>query len=194
MTATLHWGELRVEFAPGEDRQGHTVFWVPGSQRPEAVPLLRSVEGNPRQPWPPSPVIQHLVDHSEQLGRPLLLGIGMTASAHFSLALSAEAPGELRWEVAARCNSRPQKLGCTYEVLVPWEALEPEVLQLQLPAEPAGELENGGPCQLRLSLQQLPPGNALWQRTKQGHLMLFPAALPEEFPDTITWRFSLRFA
>ncbi len=191
MSSTLLWGRFRVEFTPGEDRQRHSVLWVPEHGQLAAVPLLRSVEGNPRQPWPPSPVIQHLVDHSEQLGRPLLLGIGMTASAHFSLALSAEAPGELRWEVAARCNNRPQKLGCTYEVLVPWESAEPGTLRLRLPAPPADPPQEKPP-QITLALEQHPPGQTTWQQTKQGHLLLLPAALPEEFPNTVTWTYRLR--
>ncbi|GEM_PF-5858788 len=191
MSAVLQWGGLHVEFTPGEDRRGHTVYWVPGSDQAQAVPLLRSVEGNPRQPWPPSPVIQHLVDHSRQLGRPLLLGIGMTASAHFSLALSAEAAGELRWEVAARCNSRPQKLGSRYEVLVPWEAMGPQELRLCLPAAETS-LPEKEPPRLVLSLEQQPACRTAWQQTRQGHLLLHPASVAEEFPETVRWGFSLR--
>ncbi len=179
------WGELEVRFQWAEDRHRHTVLWHgPGRETP--VPLLRSVEGNPRQPWPPSPVVQHLVDHSEKLGRPLLLGLGMTGPAHFSLALSAREQGGLCWEPAARCNSRPQKLGSSYEVLVPWELESPRQVRLQLPAH-----QEQPPVVLLLVAQDAPAAATAIQRTREGGIRLGPENLGTEFPNTITWAYCL---
>ncbi len=154
---------------------GHELCWVGGER---AVALLRSVEGNARQPWPPSPVIQHVVDHTAARGQGLLLGVGMAPSAHFSLALSVQGR-TLRWEPAARCNARPQKLGSCYQALVNAWLESPACLCLQAPESQ---------CLIRIQATAPENSRPQFQQTKTGHWHLVPA-VPEEFPATVTWTY-----
>jgi hypothetical protein len=83
-----------------------------------SVPILRSVEGDDRRLWPPSPTIQQLMRQENEAGE-FLAGVGMAGNSHWSLStvvIDEQFPA-LQFDVACRVKADPEWLGSTYQIL-----------------------------------------------------------------------------
>lgn len=79
------------------------------------TPILRSVEGDADERWPPSPVVQELLRHD--LGSDsFLAGIGRAGTSHWSLAVTV-VEGAIEWDWACRLKAKPDHLGGQYALL-----------------------------------------------------------------------------
>ncbi len=88
------------------------------SDHTSSVPVLRSVEGDDRRLWPPSPTIQQLMRQENEAGE-FLAGVGMAGNSHWSLSMvviDGEFPA-LEFDVACRVKADPEWLGSTYQIL-----------------------------------------------------------------------------
>ena len=88
------------------------------SDHTSSVPILRSIEGDDRRIWPPSPTIQQLMRQENEAGE-FLAGVGMAGNSHWSLSMvviDGEFPA-LEFDVACRVKVDPEWLGSTYQIL-----------------------------------------------------------------------------
>lgn len=103
--------KLRTAFAWRVDRYAHAVTLVePAGEHT----LIESMEGNPDDPWPPSPAFQQLSMQGEGEQRVALL-VGMAGKSHWSM--SVEVSGDRRgivFDVACRVNESAESLGSWY--------------------------------------------------------------------------------
>jgi hypothetical protein len=135
---------LRVTFFRCHDRLAHRIEFVDGGV---AGPALVSVEGDARDPWPPSPPLQQLRCEEPAAGRRVLLLVGMAGRSHWSVSVEADPAGpSLVWDVACRLVSPPRWLGSTYraEAAVGAETAQP-LLGDASHAERAGYSKTLGP-------------------------------------------------
>lgn len=103
---------FRVEFSWSQDRYRHRFV-----ESASGKLLAESVEGDPLQPWPPSPPIQQLSAETID-GRLVLLGVGSAGRSHWSLSVeSIEQEGVVafRFDVACRCPTKADVLGSCYQ-------------------------------------------------------------------------------
>ena len=101
---------LKIVFERQGDRWSHRL--VAGAN--EETILLRSVEGDEAQDWPPSPPLQEVNQH--QLANGIaVLAVGMAGNSHWSASFSIDS-GEIVVELASLCKSRPDFLGTQYAV------------------------------------------------------------------------------
>src|SRR5262245_5768863 len=90
-TNALQGCRLQVEFVRREDRYGHIVQIAAGDT---VRPLLATVEGTAEDPWPPSPVLQHLRiedrESSTIATRRVALLVGMAGQNHWSFSVEPD--------------------------------------------------------------------------------------------------------
>ncbi len=112
-------GLLRVVFTWSDDRFAHVIEQsnANGGWRT----LLRSREGTPSDPWPPSPPFQQLEPHIAGTGLTSLLAVGLAGTSHWStsveeiLADTTETPeARLRFDVACRTKKPSDELTSSY--------------------------------------------------------------------------------
>lgn len=108
---------LELRFHQEGDRQAHSLFWIRDG---EAVPILRSLEGDDQSVWPPSPPLQQLSIEHRASGDVALL-VGMAGKSHWSLSVESLSAGRLRFEAACRLSpadahqpAHTRWLGSTY--------------------------------------------------------------------------------
>lgn len=104
---------LRVVFVRSGDRIAHRVEVHDAANRVWRT-ALESVEGSPDDLWPPSPPFQQLHVERRPTG-PIVFLIGMAGRSHWSAAVEATADrGSIRFDVAARIQACPERLGSGY--------------------------------------------------------------------------------
>lgn len=115
--------KLRVEFFKSGDRYAHRLVAVllDDGGGETVVALAESVEGASDDPWPPSPPLQSLSIEELTLDRTAALLVGMAGRSHWSASVEAEFPprpfvGALRFQLACRISSVPDRLGSTYRI------------------------------------------------------------------------------
>lgn len=121
---------LAVRFFWAGDRWAHEVTDARGDA------LWGSVEGGSDDPddprWPPSPVFVDLTRLGPGDAAPVM-AVGQAGRTHFSAVILAdpEVPEAIRFDVAARLQGQPARLGSAYRLLAPAEGgrierIEPE--------------------------------------------------------------------
>jgi hypothetical protein len=111
--ATLEADGLRVVFYRHGDRIAHRIEVVDSATN-DWLPAFTSVEGMPDDSWPPSPPFQQLHVEERPTGSIVFL-IGMAGRSHWSAAIDVSTDRRsIRFDVAIRYASVPQKLGSTY--------------------------------------------------------------------------------
>jgi hypothetical protein len=106
---------LRVAFAWSDGRWEHIVG---AFQDGELLWVLRSVEGNAEQDFPPSPPLQQLHRTDLPDGRVALLLVGMAGRSHWSMSCEVE-PGRARILFDVACRAVPAcraTLGTAYQI------------------------------------------------------------------------------
>ena len=101
---------LKIIFERQGDRWSHRLAAGNG----EETILLRSVEGNESQDWPPSPPLQEVNQH-QLANENAVLAVGMAGHSHWSASFSIDS-GEILVELACLCKSQPDFLGSQYEI------------------------------------------------------------------------------
>jgi hypothetical protein len=102
---------LSVVFERVADRYQHAILH--GGQ-----PLLRSVEGDAHEAWPPSPPLQSLSLETLPDGRRVALLVGMAGRGHWSASVEAdEAAGAIVFDIACRVPKCEGNLDSRYAVL-----------------------------------------------------------------------------
>ncbi|MBL9083913.1 MAG: hypothetical protein JNK76_19000 [Planctomycetales bacterium] len=111
---TLEADGLRVVFFRHGDRIAHRIEVVDPNTN-DWLPALISVEGSPDDPWPASPPFQQLHVEQRPTG-PIVFLIGMAGRSHWSAAVDIAADRRsIRFDVAVRLQTKPEKLGNRYE-------------------------------------------------------------------------------
>ena len=111
---------LRVEFVRVGPRWVHRIL---GVERQQARLLLKSIEGDETDSFPPSPALQQI--ELQQLGDvTAAMLIGMAGRNHWSVCVEARpAARSIRWDVACRGECEASCFfGNAYEPLVEWQA------------------------------------------------------------------------
>lgn len=113
---TLEADGLRVVFFRQVDRYAHRIECFDAA-RSEWIADGESLEGSPDDDWPPSPPFQQLHVEERPTGRVVLL-IGMAGRTHWSAAVEAAADKKsITFDVAARVQTMPTRLGSAYQNL-----------------------------------------------------------------------------
>jgi hypothetical protein len=170
---------LRVVFRRLRDRFAHRVELVEGSH---STPILESLEGEPDDPWPPSPPLQELHFEDRPAGQRLALLVGRAGASHWSLSVEWDPlSARFSFDVACRVRSAPEQLGSRYG----------------LPGAAAG----GGPIEAVAGIK-LPGGRRIRAEAvdgqaacqliqEDGELRLHPAAVAAPWPKTSRWQYSI---
>jgi hypothetical protein len=115
-TCELTAGCLRLSFTWERDRFRHALSLVDRSR--DGTPgtlLITSLEGEPDELWPASPVLQELHVESRSDERTVALLVGRAGRSHWSLSVLADSRRhELEFEAACRCVGQPTWLGSAY--------------------------------------------------------------------------------
>lgn len=110
-------GRLTVQFRWRGDRFSHQILL--GDKM-----IASSVEGDPEQPWPPSPPVQQI--SLEELGdKWVVLGVGAAGSSHWSVAVEPFQESAIRFDWACRTGDTGSQLMTTYDRLAEGWAIEP---------------------------------------------------------------------
>lgn len=106
---------LRVVFFRRGDRYAQRVESFDDATQ-QWQPALESLEGEPGDEWPPSPPFQQLHVERRASG-PVVLLIGMAGKTHWSAAVEVAADRQsITFDVAARVQFLPQRVGSEYFV------------------------------------------------------------------------------
>jgi hypothetical protein len=110
---------LRVDFDRALDRWKHRISLVLPEKSGVVSPLLllESVEGTSQEDWPVSPPLQFVSIEPRPKKPPVALLMGMAGGSHWSASIE-QYPAErfLRFDIACRAKSRPEKLGSRYRI------------------------------------------------------------------------------
>ncbi len=114
---SLSAGALTVRYFKSGDRLSHTIGIVDGDSY---LPLLESIEGSPKEPWPASPPMQQMVSESFTPGaNPVLLGVGLSGNGHWSSAIETKHSRLLKFDIACKNSKSSNWLGSEYRLLSP---------------------------------------------------------------------------
>lgn len=153
---------LRVTFAWHDDRFRHQISIHDENRE---TPLLSSLEGSPRDNWPPSPPMQQIHVENREDARVILL-VGMAGGNHWSMSVEKESGGNgLLFDVACRLHKPAQFIGSTYRA---------EYSHRQLPRE--------------WRLESLPIGRAA-AADVQETAPLWTICPPAESLPTVRWKY-----
>ena len=112
---SLSAGALSVRYSKWNDRLSHTLGII---DHESYFPLLESIEGSAEALWPVSPPMQHMVEESFRPGAsPVLLGVGLSGSGHWSTAIESRQARMLRFDIACKNAKSATWLGSQYRVL-----------------------------------------------------------------------------
>lgn len=164
----------RVVFERRGDRFAHLLARRTAGQW---TPLLASVEGDPDQPWPPSPPLQELHFESRSDGRRLALAVGMAGKGHWSLSIELDPDqDECRFEAACRTPVKPYWLGSSYQLIGARDSSNSDTSLVSWPD-----------CELHLD------GKSTGERsTSTDQLQIIPPPTSGPWPHTYQWSYWLR--
>jgi hypothetical protein len=173
---------LRVVFRRLGDRFAHRVELVEGSH---STSILESLEGEPDDPWPPSPPLQELHFEDRPAGRRLALLVGRAGASHWSLSVEWD-PHSARFsfDVACRVRSAPERLGSRYRL--------PGAAAGSGPIDASAGVALPGGRRLRSEAVEDRPACKLIQQA--GEIQLHPAAIAAPWPKTSRWQYSITAA
>ena len=155
---------LRVVFFRTGDRYAHRVETFDAASN-QWHTTLESLEGEPGDEWPPSPPFQQLHVERRPTG-PIVFLIGMAGRTHWSAAVEAAADRRsIQFDVAARAQLPPKKLGSEY---------------LPLPIE-------GVALGIRSDVVQIESTSSLNHDDRR-----IEPTLTETIPATIAWRYAFK--
>ena len=110
-------GALSVRYSKLRDRLSHTVGIAVGDSY---IPLLESIEGSEEEPWPASPPMQQMVEECFTPGTsPVLLGVGLSGSGHWSTAIETQNIGQLKFDIACKNTKSSTWFGSQYRLVAP---------------------------------------------------------------------------
>ena len=119
----LESGPIRCEFRRQSDRFQNSLLVRIDAQW---VPVLQSIEGTADDLWPASPPWQQLVE--ERIGsnqQSVLLGVGLSGTAHWSIAVEPLCSGlGLHLDVACKSPKTPTFIGTTFRIEPTWTLLQ----------------------------------------------------------------------
>lgn len=125
--------------------------------------------------WPASPPVQEWHDEPRG-GATVLMSVGRAGRSHWSLSCEVTPAGEAKFDVAARVNEAPLRLGSRYKIL-PGKPLQVSAAGMQLP----------GGWELRIE----PGVTRLRYDSALGILSLEPApTLTGAWPQTVRWGYA----
>ena len=102
---------LRFETVRQGDRYRQSI--APSPDTPDHR-RLRSLEGDDRDRWPPTPPLQQLTRETRG-NSTVLLGVGMAGRSHWSVSILADG-NRLLFDAACRVRGEPGFLGSTFEL------------------------------------------------------------------------------
>jgi hypothetical protein len=169
---------IRVDFDWRGDRYGHAVSVLVDDAWRE---LLRSQEGEPDDPWPPSPPLQHLIFSKRQDGATIALLVGSAGSSHWSM--SVEPLGDRKeylFDVACCGGGQPIRVGSAYFVSVD--------VRCDNPPSSRWLFEYGATC----SIGSIPEDECQCSIAVESRRLL---VAPEPFKEksTARWRYAVRY-
>jgi hypothetical protein len=122
---------LELRFERCGDRFRHQVG-LAGGLGSDVV--LRSIEGQPDDEWPPSPPLQSMHLATDPNGRRRLMLVGMAGSSHWSMTVEAEvAHDRFHFDVACRVREQPHYLGSRYDALTNSSGLGDRIIAVAVP-------------------------------------------------------------
>jgi hypothetical protein len=161
-SATLETESLRIVFERCGDRFGHEI------QCRDAdgfAVLLRTLEGQPEDPWPPGPPLQSLHLEAGSNGNQTAMLVGMAGTSHWSMTVEADrGKDRFLFDIACRIRELPQWLGSSYN-----HAAEPSISKRQI------ELLADSPLELS-------------SESDRTVLRIIPQLL--ELPATVRWQYA----
>lgn len=173
---------LRVVFRRLGDRFAHRVELVEG---PYSAPILESLEGEPDDPWPPSPPLQELHFEDRPAGQRLALLVGRAGASHWSLSVEWDPlSSRFSFDVACRVRSAPAWLGSRYRL--------PGAAAGSGPIDASAGVALPGGRRLRTESVDDQPVCKLIRQV--GELQLHPAPVAGPWPKTSRWQYSITAA
>lgn len=154
--------ELAVSSPPLEvrcyklpDRTGHSIC-VRREGR-DALEILRSVEGDSSQDFPPSGVIQEMVLEDASVGKlPALMGLGSAGKSTWSCSIEADATIEaVAFDFA--CKTRASEwLGSSYRIAdgIQFKQISPHIVHLNIDSETIASVRSFGDAQLSVDMSR----------------------------------------
>lgn len=127
--------------------------------------------------WPASPQVQEW--HDERRGNAtVLMAVGRAGCSHWSISCEVTAEGRVSFDVAARINEPPQRLGSSYRLSM-----------LGARTESPEPLELGGGWELRID-----DASTQWRLDETSHVLSIEpiAQIIAQFPQTLRWRYWLQ--
>jgi hypothetical protein len=125
--------------------------------------MLRTLEGQPEDTWPPGPPLQSLHLEAGLNGNQTAMLVGMAGTSHWSMTVEADRRKDrLLFDVACRIRELPRWLGSTYS-----HAAEPSISKRQIELLPDSPLELSSESD-RVVLRIIPqsfelPATVRWQ-------------------------------
>jgi len=116
-------GGTEVRFEWQGDRWGHAVLFqgvAPGPSPAAWHSIEGAVAGGEDDRWPRSPVLVEVHGHPSA-GSLTVIGLGLAGRSHFSASVGPdpEVTGAIRFDMAARIQEPPVRLGSTYRSVDP---------------------------------------------------------------------------
>ncbi len=170
---------LRTDFVWRGDRYAHAVTLI--NPQGEHL-LLESVEGDPQDPWPPSPAFQQLSMQGDGAQRVAFL-VGMAGKSHWSMSVEvASDQRSIVFDVACRIHLAADRLCSSYRA---------PSFEINDPATAVAEKES---WYCRLKLDPTLPQHAQMQNLPAGLLRMECLAVPGTLPGTARWKYAVTVA
>ena len=131
-SASLDEAKLVVRFTFDADRFRTSLLLVTASD--ERV-LLRSLEGDASEAWPPSGPLQEVVPEAAN-DKPFLAGVGRGGKSHWSIIATTTDEAGIEFDMACRVKVDPDFVGSTYELVaddqasIQAESTEPNLVKI----------------------------------------------------------------
>ena len=178
-------GMLSVRYSKLPDRLTHTIGIILGETY---VPVLEAVEGSAKDPWPPSPPMQQMVQESfTPDASPVLLGVGLSGNGHWSSAIETKDSRGLKFDIACKNSKSSTELGSRYRVLGTIQpSVRPNSVEIVLAAE--NRIANNEITRIELEVTM----GRLHTLVAEGDIKVSPTSDPR-LSQTHRWCYEVRF-
>lgn len=178
-------GMLSVRYSKLPDRLTHTIGIILGETY---VPVLEAVEGSAKDPWPPSPPMQQMVQESfTPDANPVLLGVGLSGNGHWSSAIETKDSRGLKFDIACKNSKSSTELGSRYRVLGTIQpSVRPNSVEIVLAAE--NRIANNEITRIELEVTM----GRLHTLVAEGDIKVSPTSDPR-LSQTHRWCYEVRF-